>query len=351
MPKIRVLIIDDSALVRRILSDALSADRDIEVIGVAQDPYIARDRINELKPDVLTLDVEMPRMHGLTFLRILMDKRPMPVVMVSSLTESGVDVTLQALELGAVDFVTKPKVDLAQGLGALMPEIVEKVKAAARSRPRRMVAPAQSAEKAPAGAPRLGRTTQQILAIGASTGGTEAIRELLQTLPADAPGVVIVQHMPERFTRTFAQRLNGLCSLAVTEATDGERVVSGKALIAPGNFHMRLARRGAEYHVQLDQSSPVNLHRPSVDVLFESVAATAGRNAVGVILTGMGDDGARGLLKMKQAGAHTIAQDRESCVVFGMPREAIALGASEEVLPLEQIASAALRHFSHTGRD
>ncbi|MET0344338.1 MAG: chemotaxis response regulator protein-glutamate methylesterase [Polyangiales bacterium] len=345
MAKTRVLIVDDSALVRRILSTALARDPDIEVVGTAQDPYVAKDKINELKPDVLTLDVEMPRMHGLTFLRILMEKRPMPVVMVSSLTESGADVTLQALELGAVDFVTKPKLDLNDGLGILMPEIVEKVKAAARVRPARRVADAGGPQK-PVVVPRLGRTTQQILAIGASTGGTEAIREVLQSMPPDAPGMVIVQHMPERFTRAFAQRLDAQCPPNVTEATDGERVIAGKVLIAPGAYHMRLVREGAEYRVRIDQSEPVNRHRPSVDVLFESVAEAAGKNAVGVILTGMGDDGARGLCTMRDAGAHTIAQDRESCVVFGMPREAIALGGAEEVLPLSQIGAAALRRIT-----
>ena len=346
MTKTRVLIVDDSALVRRILSEALSRDPELEVVGTAQDPYVAKDRINELKPDVLTLDVEMPRMHGLTFLRILMEKRPIPVVMVSSLTEAGADVTLQALELGAFDFVTKPKLDLNDGLGVLMPEIVEKVKAAARSRPRRRVA-AESSELVKVAAPaRLGRTTQQIVAVGASTGGTEAVREFLSRMPADAPGTVIVQHMPQHFTRAFAQRLDAQCAPAVSEAIDGERVISGKVLIAPGAHHMRLIRDGAEYRVRIDQSEPVNRHRPSVDVLFDSVAVAAGRNAVGVLLTGMGDDGARGMLRLREAGAHTIAQDRDSCVVFGMPREAIALGAAVEVLPLTKIGDAALRRIA-----
>ncbi|MDB4972731.1 MAG: cheB [Myxococcaceae bacterium] len=345
MAKIRVLIVDDSALIRRVLSDALESDPQIEVVGTAGDPYIAKDRINALKPDVLTLDVEMPRMHGLTFLRILMEKRPMPVVMVSSLTEAGADVTLQALELGAIDFVTKPARDVKDGLEAMKLELVEKVKAAARSRPRALRAAVAKPVVAQVAALRLQRTTQQILAVGASTGGTEAIRELLEALPADAPGVVIVQHMPERFTRAFAQRLDKQCAISVSEAVDGERVISGKALIAPGGFHMRLTRDGAEYRVRIAQTEPVNRHRPSVDVLFDSVASAAGKNAVGVILTGMGDDGARGLRRMRDAGAHTIAQDRESCVVFGMPREAIALDAAAEVLALPEIAAAALRRF------
>jgi two-component system chemotaxis response regulator CheB len=347
MPKIRVLIVDDSALIRRILSDSLSRDPDIEVVGTAPDPYVARDKINELKPDVLTLDVEMPRMHGLTFLRILMEQRPMPVVMVSSLTAEGADVTLQALELGAVDFATKPKLDVAQGLGDLMPEIVHKVKAAARSRPRVRKAP--SGEAKPIITPRLARTTQQILAIGASTGGTEAIAELLDQMPADAPGILIVQHMPEQFTRAFAERLDKRCRIEVSEAVHDQRISSGKALIAPGNHHMRLVRRGAEYRVEIDQSDRVRLHRPSVDVLFESVASAAGKNAIGVILTGMGDDGARGLKQMKESGAYTIAQDRESCVVFGMPREAIAMGGVETVLPLGQVAAEALKRFAQAG--
>ena len=347
MPKIRVLIIDDSALVRRILSDALAGHSEIEVVGTASDPYIAKDRINALKPDVLTLDVEMPRMHGLTFLRILMEKRPLPVVMISSLTEEGADVTLQALELGAVDFITKPKLDLKEGLESLRAELIEKIKGAARCRPRALKPSDKAAPTATVATPaRLGRTTQQILAVGASTGGTEAISELLRALPADSPGVVIVQHMPERFTRAFAQRLDGICAVSVSEAVDGERVISGKALIAPGNHHMLLIREGAEYRVRIEQTPPINRHRPSVDVLFDSVASAAGKNAVGVILTGMGDDGARGLLKMKEAGAHTIAQDRDSCVVFGMPREAIALGGATEVLALDKISEAALRRFA-----
>lgn len=349
MSKIRVLIVDDSALVRRILTDALSAEAGIEVVGTAQDPYVAKDRINELKPDVLTLDVEMPRMHGLTFLRILMEQRPMPVLMVSSLTEQGADVTLQALELGAVDFITKPKLDVVEGMAALSRELVAKVKAAARSRPRRLGAGTAKTEAHPRAAPRLGRTTQQILAVGASTGGTEAIREVLVRLPGDSPCVLVVQHMPERFTRAFAERLNACCPLEVSEAKHGDRVIAGKVLIAPGSYHMRLVREGAEYRVSIDQSDPVNLHRPSVDVLFDSVASAAGSNAIGVILTGMGDDGAQGLLRMKRAGAHTIAQDRDSCVVFGMPREAIALGAADRVLPLEAIADAAQSRFAEGG--
>jgi two-component system chemotaxis response regulator CheB len=340
--KIRVLIVDDSALVRRILSEALSHDPQIEVVGTAQDPYVAKDKINQLKPDVLTLDVEMPRMHGLTFLKLLLEQRPMPVVMVSSLTEQGADTTLQALELGAVDFVTKPKLDVSRGLGELMPELVEKVRQAASVKVRRRVnRPSKpTAEQRPIA--RLGVTTHKILALGASTGGTEALRDVLAAFPADCPGTVIVQHMPEHFTSSFARRCNDAAALEVLEARDGDRVIPGRALIAPGNRHLRLVRLGAEYFVRIDQGEPVNRHRPSVDVMFDSVAEAAGANAVGAILTGMGDDGARGLLRMRQAGAHTIAQDQESCVVFGMPREAIERGAACEVLPLSRIAMAAL---------
>lgn len=340
-PKTRVLVIDDSALVRRILTESLSRDPDIEVVGAATDPYAAKDKINELKPDVLTLDVEMPRMHGLAFLKILMEQRPMPVVMVSSLTDRGAEETLQALELGAVDFVTKPKLDVSQGLGGLMPELVEKVKAAARCRlSKRVARPSQPTTQRVSAS--LGRTTHRVVAIGASTGGTEAVRQVLAELPADCPGTLIVQHMPEQFTKAFAKRLDGISALSVSEAQHGDQVLPGRVLIAPGNYHMRLVREGAKYVVAIDQEKPVSHHRPSVDVLFESVAEAAGRNAVGVILTGMGDDGARGLLRMREAGAHTIAQDKDSCVVFGMPREAIERGAACQVVPLDQVSQAVL---------
>jgi two-component system chemotaxis response regulator CheB len=344
--KIRVLVVDDSALMRRILSDMLSRDPSIEVVGVAPDPYIARDKILKLKPDVLTLDVEMPRMDGLTFLEKLMRAHPMPVVMISSLTLNGAETTLKALELGAVDFVSKPQFDMVEGLPKAIPEIVEKIKAAA-------VAKLEISSRIPRSQmrqtpmPRLTsamlKTTQRVIAVGASTGGTEAIREFLMTLPPDAPGVVIVQHMPEKFTKAFAMRCNSLCPIQVKEAEDGDRLLQGQALIAPGNFHMKLGRDGASYYVQVEQAPPVNRHRPSVDVLFYSTAEVAGRNALGVIMTGMGDDGARGLLAMKQAGAYTIAQDEATCVVFGMPKEAIKLGAVDKVLPLTQISAAVLQ--------
>lgn len=347
--KTKVLIVDDSAVMRQLLTEMLSHDPALEVIGAASDPYIAREKILRLEPDVLTLDVEMPRMDGLTFLDKLMRGHPMPVVMVSSLTERGCETTLRALELGAVDFVTKPKLDVASGTVALADEIVEKVKAAAaakvgrRNKPRPAPEPVAAAINGLARGGSMIRTTQKVIAVGASTGGTEALREFLEPLPADSAGIVIVQHMPEKFTRSFAERLDSLCRIRVKEAEDGDRVIPGHALIAPGNYHMEVFRNGAEYRVRTFVSDPVNRHRPSVDVLFHSCAQHLGANAIGVILTGMGADGARGLLEMHQAGARTIAQDEASCVVFGMPREAIALGAADEVTALDNIPAAVLR--------
>jgi two-component system chemotaxis response regulator CheB len=345
--KIRVVIVDDSAVMRQVLTVLLQRDHQIEVVGVAPDPFIARDKIKALNPDVVTLDVEMPRMDGLTFLEKLMRARPMPVVMVSSLTEAGCETTLRALELGAVDFITKPKVDVREHMDDIAQEIIAKVRAAASARilprERREAAAPVAAVAPPAGAraaaaPAMSRTTDRVSAVGASPGGTEALKDFLIMLPADAPGVVIVQHMPEKFTRSFAERCDQLCAIRVKEAEDGDRVLAGHALIAPGNYHMALRRNGAQYLVDVHSGPPVNRHRPSVDVLFESVAECAGRNAVGVIMTGMGADGARGLLTMRQAGARTIAQDEATCVVFGMPKEAIVLGAAEAVLPLGRIA-------------
>ena len=343
--RIRVLVVDDSALMRQVLSTLLARDPGIEVVGTASDPYVARDKILALRPDVLTLDVEMPRMDGLAFLEKLMRGHAMPVVMVSSLTESGCETTLRALELGAVDFVTKPKVDLRERIGDVAQEIIDKVKTAAGARVRQSVArPPAAAQAAPRPKVALSgfRMTQQILAVGASTGGTEALREFLTALPADAPGVVIVQHMPEHFTRAFAARMDTLCTVRVKEGEDGDRVLGGHVLIAPGNHHMRLVRDGATCRVRLSQDPPVNRHRPSVDVLFESCATAVGRNAVGVIMTGMGDDGARGLLAMRNAGARTLGQDEATCVVYGMPRVAAEMGAVEQVLPLLRLAPAAL---------
>jgi two-component system chemotaxis response regulator CheB len=350
--KIRVLIVDDSALMRQVMGTLLSRDPAIEVVGAAGDPYIARDKIVQLAPDVLTLDVEMPRMDGLAFLEKLMRARPLPVVMVSSLTEAGCGTTLRALELGAVDFVTKPKLDLREHLPAVAQEVIGKIKAAAgaRVRPPRL-RPVAATPLARPGSTALLRSTDQVIAVGASTGGTEALKEFLMALPADGPGVVVVQHMPEKFTRAFAERLDRLCTVRITEASDGDRVLTGHALIAPGGFHMRLLRTGATYLVRIAADPPVNQHRPSVDVLFESCSDTAGANAVGVIMTGMGDDGARGLLAMRRAGARTLAQDEASCVVFGMPKAAIDLGAVERVLPLSHLAEAALAMARAPGRD
>lgn len=342
---VRVVVIDDSAIVRRMLSAQLAQQPGLEVVGTAGHASVAWDKIDELRPDVVTLDVEMPDMDGVSFLRVLMRERPTPVVMVSSLTQRGAEVTLDALEAGAVDFVAKPEAGLDRRLGELIPELAEKLRTAARTRVSRREGGARVARGPAASAATsnaLAKTTYRVLAIGASTGGTEAIRETLERLPADAPGIVIVQHMPERFTASFAQRCDQSCAVRVKEAVDEERVLPGHALIAPGNHHMRLVRRGGNYHVQISQDEAVNRHRPSVDVLFDSVAQQAGRNAVGVILTGMGADGARGLLRMREAGARTIAQDEASCVVYGMPREAVAMGAAEVVLPLDAIAGRAL---------
>jgi two-component system chemotaxis response regulator CheB len=326
------------------MTDILNRDPAIEVIGSAADPYAAWDKIQRLHPDVITLDVEMPRMDGLTFLEKLMRAHPLPVLMVSSLTERGCETTLRALELGAVDFVTKPRIDVARGTAEMADEIVAKVKLAGRAKPRAkpQLPPAESTA-APETRPPSFRGTYKIVAIGASTGGTEALRELLCDLPSDAPGIVIVQHMPEQFTRAFADRLNGLARIRISEARDGDRVMPGHALIAPGNYHMELARNGADYRVRVFMAEPVNRHRPSVDVLFQSCARAAGQNAVGVILTGMGDDGARGLLAMRCAGARTVAQDEATCVVFGMPKEAIAMGAAELIEALPRIAQTTIR--------
>lgn len=345
---IRVLVVDDSALVRKILTEILNQAPGIEVVGAAQDPYVARDRIKELNPDVLTLDVEMPRMDGLTFLRNLMRLRPMPVVMVSSLTERGAEVTLQALELGAVDFVQKPALDVSHGLQDYADELIAKVRMAAGVKRRsvggtRKKPPAVARPASPTPLIRHYRTTDRILAIGASTGGTEAIREVLERLPPDTPGVVIVQHIPPRFSTAFAERMNRQTSLVVKEAADGDRVMPGHAYIAPGDQHLTIARDGARYVCRLNRGAPVNRHRPSVDVLFQSVAQTAGTNACAAILTGMGADGAEGMKQLHALGVYTVAQDEASSVVWGMPGEAVKRGAVVDVLPLEAIADALLR--------
>lgn len=354
MPKIRVLTIDDSALMRQVLATLLAKDPEIEVVGSAPDPYIARDKIKALNPDVLTLDVEMPKMDGLTFLEKLMRGHPMPVVMVSSLTEAGCETTLRALELGAVDFITKPKIDLREGMEEVAQDLIGKIKAAAVANVKRSELrvsgsgfnsklETRNLKPSPTSSAML-KTTDTIIAIGASTGGTEAVKEILVQLPPNIPPILITQHMPERFTRTWANRMNSLCRIVVKEAQDGDSVLPGHALVAPGGYHMELVRSGARYSVHINQNPPVNRHRPSVDVLFSSVAKYAGANAVGVILTGMGNDGAKELLTMKQAGALTIAQDETSCVVFGMPKEAIKLGGADRILPLTDIASAICVH-------
>ena len=350
---IRVLIVDDSALVRSLLTDILKAAPGIEVVGVAADAHAAREKIKQLNPDVLTLDVEMPKMDGITFLRNLMRLRPMPVVMVSSLTERGADVTLDALALGAVDYLSKPRIDLAATLKDYADELIEKIRIAARAsvraldprqpppRPQGAVGPAHSADavlpKAPPRSRPL-RTTDRVIAIGASTGGTEAIKEVLMRLPPDSPGIVIAQHIPKAFSAPFARRMNDCCPVSVCEAQDGQQVLAGHAYIAPGDRHLMLVRDGARYVCRLDDGVPVNRHKPSVDVLFRSVAQNAGRNAIGVILTGMGKDGSRGLKEMLDSGSRTIAQDEATSVVWGMPGEAVALGAAEHVLALESVA-------------
>ena len=346
--KITVLIVDDSAVVRQTLKEVLSSDAEIEVIGTAGDPFVAAERISEQEPDVITLDIEMPRMDGLTFLKKIMSQHPIPVVICSSLADNGAQTTLRALEFGAVDIITKPRLGVKGFLEDSRITICDSVKAAASARlniprPRHIVEPKLTADAilAPATNAML-ETTEKVVVVGASTGGTEALRALLETLPADTPGIVIVQHMPELFTRAFAARLDSLCSITVKEAETNDTVLRGRALIAPGNHHMLLKRSGARYYVDIKDGPQVCRHRPSVDVLFRSAARFAGQYGVGVILTGMGDDGARGMLEMKQAGAKTIAQDEATCVVFGMPKEAIKLGAADKVLPLQSIAGAIL---------
>ncbi|MGC3979922.1 MAG: chemotaxis response regulator protein-glutamate methylesterase [Steroidobacteraceae bacterium] len=359
MTKKKVLIVDDSALVRRMLTEMLRGDADLEVVGTAADPYAAREKIKALNPDVITLDVEMPRMDGVTFLENLMRLRPTPVVMVSSLTQKGAEVTLRALELGAVDFVSKPTVDLAGTLHLYAAELIAKVKIAAGANvSRRIGAPIVTAV-----APKLSadailptqqgrgmlRTTERIIAIGASTGGTEALREVLCALPPDAPAVVISQHIPAAFSKPFAERLDKAAAMKVCQAEDGQYILPGHAYVAPGDRHLLVERDGARYLCRLSDGPPVNRHRPSVDVMFRSVAQKVGPNAVGVILTGMGDDGARGLKEMLDAGAHTMAQDEASSVVWGMPGSAVKLGACERVEPLSKVAQAMLE-LAHAPR-
>jgi two-component system chemotaxis response regulator CheB len=336
--RIRVLVVDDSAIVRKVLTDSLSAEPDLEVVGTAPDPFIARDKILSLEPDVLTLDIEMPRMDGLTFLRKLMRYRPMPVIVISSLGEASCQAAVTALREGAVEVLAKPGGPYS--VGELRLALPNKIRAAALARISRRE-PAEA--KPPAAAlPAAAAGASRVIAIGASTGGTEAIESILRRLPENCPGLVIAQHIPAGFSRAFAERLNQSCAIEVREAVDGDRVEPGLALVAPGNLHMLLRKSGAGYRVSVKDGPPVCYQRPSVDVLFQSAAAAAGAGAVGVILTGMGSDGAQGLLKMRQAGAATIAQDEETCVVFGMPKEAIRCGAADRVVPLKKIPEAIL---------
>jgi two-component system, chemotaxis family, protein-glutamate methylesterase/glutaminase len=379
MPKIRVVVVDDSALVRSLLTEIINRQPDMECVGSASDPLVAREVIRNVDPDVITLDVEMPRMDGLDFLAKLMRLRPMPVVMVSTLTERGAEVTLKALELGAIDFVAKPKIGIADGIRQLTQDITDKIRIAARARVTRlpgaeqappppskvadMLAEAQAhiggaaarpartagGPAAPAPLAALGRvSTEKLIFIGASTGGTEATREVLAALPPDSPGILITQHMPSGFTRSYAARLDSLCRIAVKEASDGERILPGHAYIAPGGLHLSVERSGANYIARVRDGEPVNRHKPSVEVLFQSAARVAGRNAIGVMLTGMGADGARAMKEMRDAGAYNVAQDEASCVVFGMPREAINAGACQEVLPVKKIAGHLMEHLRST---
>lgn len=348
--KTRVLIIDDSALMRGVLKEMINSHADLEVVGQAPDPITARDMIKLLNPDVLTLDVEMPRMNGLEFLEKLMRLRPMPVVMVSSLTAKGNDVTLKALELGAVDFINKPRMGAIDGMHELVYEIGEKIRAAARAHIRR-----HAIGSAPISAPQplaghFSSSAEKLIFVGSSTGGTEALKELLSRMPASAPAILCTQHMPESFTHSFAQRLNGLSAMTVTEAEHNERVMPGHAYIAPGHSHLLIKKSGAYYYTELSKADPVNRHRPSVDVLFNSAAEVAGPNGLGVIMTGMGKDGAQGMLAMRQAKAYTIAQDEASCVVFGMPKAAIDIGAAMEVAALHDIAGRVLERLGQRSR-
>lgn len=352
MKKIRVVVVDDSALVRSLVAEIINRQKDMECVGTANDPLIAREMIRELNPDVLTLDVEMPKMDGIEFLGRLMRLRPMPVVMISTLTERGAEVTMRALELGAVDFVAKPRIGLADGIRELAGQIVDKIRIAASAHIRRITQPTGSASVRVAEslsqeriAP-FGRiSTEKLVCIGASTGGTEAIKEVLMQMPADSPGIVITQHMPPGFTTSFAARLNGLCRITVQEAVNGERILPGHAYIAPGGKQFSVGKSGANYLCVVEDGDVVNRHRPSVEVLFLSVARIVGRNAFGIMLTGMGNDGATAMRTMKDAGSYNYAQDEASCIVFGMPREAILCGAADEVLPLTEIAGALLKRL------
>jgi two-component system chemotaxis response regulator CheB len=357
--KTRVVVVDDSALVRSLLAEIINRQSDMQCIGTAADPLVAREMIRNLNPDVITLDVEMPRMDGIDFLSKLMRLRPMPVVMVSTLTERGADVTLRALELGAIDFVAKPKIGVADGLRLLAEDITEKIRIASKAHLARPSAAAAAAaapshgtapvRPAASGSTSIGRlSTEKLIFIGASTGGTEATREVLTALPADCPAVLITQHMPPGFTKSYAARLDGLCRIRVAEARDGERILPGHAYLAPGGRHLSVERSGANYVARVQDGEPVNRHKPSVEVLFKSAARIAGPNALGIMLTGMGADGAKAMKEMRDAGSYNLVQDEATCVVFGMPREAIAAGAANEVLPLPQIAARLIERLRST---
>ncbi len=348
MAKTRVVVVDDSALVRSLLTEIVNRQPDMECVGAASDPYVAREMIRQTNPDVITLDVEMPRMDGLDFLSKLMRLRPMPVVMVSTLTERGAEVTLRALELGAIDFVAKPKIGVVDGLRLLAQDITDKIRIAAKAQVRHKAPSTAPAAPRPAVAG-LGRlSTEKLIFIGASTGGTEATKEVLVNLPADGPAVVITQHMPPGFTKSYAARLDGLCKIRVAEARDGERILPGHGYLAPGGLHLSVERSGANYIARVQDGEPVNRHKPSVEVLFRSAARVVGPNAIGLMLTGMGADGARAMKEMRDAGSYNYVQDEASCVVFGMPREAIACGAAHEVLPLNQIAPKLIERLRST---
>jgi two-component system, chemotaxis family, protein-glutamate methylesterase/glutaminase len=351
--KIKVLVIDDSALIRSLLTEMINQQHDMEVVGAAPDPLVAREMIKQLNPDVLTLDVEMPKMDGLDFLEKLMRLRPMPVVMVSTLTEKGSEITLRALELGATDFVTKPKTGISDGMREYTDLIAEKIRIASQASVSSLQRTVKSGQNNVTGTPELLKnrliSSEKLLIVGGSTGGTEAIKSFLLQMPSDCPGILITQHMPAGFTKSFANRLNSICKIGVSEAVDGERVLPGHAYIAPGDKHLLLGRSGANYVTKLSDAAPVSRHKPSVDVLFDSSADAAGKNAIGIILTGMGKDGAEGMAKMKQAGTYNFAQDEASCVVFGMPKEAIAHGGVDEVLPLSELPKAVLNQLLASG--
>ncbi|HBV20619.1 MAG TPA: chemotaxis response regulator protein-glutamate methylesterase [Nitrosomonas sp.] len=353
MSKIRVLIVDDSALIRKMLTEIINSQADMEVIGTAPDPLIAREMIREMNPDVLTLDVEMPKMDGLDFLEKLMRLRPMPVLMISTLTDKGSEITFRALELGAIDFIAKPKIDLVSGLQEYSDQIANKLRIAKHARIKRHTFATQSniltRNDTFLMSPKRITSTEKLIIVGASTGGTEALKDFLIQLPPNCPGILIAQHMPETFTKSFADRLNKLCKINVIEAQGDERILPGHAFIAPGHSHLLLKRNGANYMTELSRGEPVNRHRPSVDVLFRSAAKIAGKNVIGVIMTGMGKDGALGMLDMHEAGAYNFAQDETSCVVYGMPKEAVIAGGVDEIIPLQDMARKVLSKAVNLG--